>query len=85
MLTRQKEWHPKYSFPLHQCNHMIEWEGWEVKVSHCFREANQVADILAKMGSEGMLGVTIHRAPLVGTRDALYADSVSVLWCSHVD
>jgi len=64
---------------------MIEWEGWEVKVSHCFREANQVANILAKMDCEGMLGVTIHIVPPVGTTDALYADSVGILWPKHVD
>ena len=63
---------------------MIEWEGWEVKISHCFREANQVADMLAKMGIEGMLGLTIYRVSPVKTRDALYADSVGVSWPRHV-
>jgi len=84
MLTSQKIWHPEYSFLLQQCKHVIEWEGWEVKISHCFREANQVADMLAKMVIEGMLGLTIYRVPLVETRDALYVDSVGVSWPRHV-
>jgi len=64
---------------------MIEWGGWEVRISYCFRETNQVTDMLAKMGSEGMFGVTIHRVPPVGTRDALYVDnSVGVFWPRHV-
>jgi len=62
---------------------MIDWEGWEVKVSHCFREANQVADKLTKMGIEGSLGVTTYRVPPVETRDALYANSMGVSWPRH--
>ena len=40
MLTSSNDWHLEHSFLLHQCKQLIDWEGWEVKISHCFREAN---------------------------------------------
>jgi len=51
-----------------------------VKISHCYREANQVADILANMGCDGTLGVIIHRVPPTGVGEALYVDSLGVYW-----
>ena len=48
-------------------------------LSHCYREANQVADILAKMGNEEMVGVKLYSSPLVETRNAVLADFVGVL------
>jgi len=56
MLAGHKPWHPEYSFLLQQCQNLLNWGGWEVKVNHCFREANQVADKLAQMGLTGQLG-----------------------------
>ena len=82
-LLKEQDGHPKYSFLLNQCKDMITWEEWEVKITHCFRETNQVADILAKMGSEEPLGMKHHRVPPVGTRDALFADSVGAFWPGH--
>ena len=51
-----------------------------MKISHCYREANQVADILANMGCDGTLGVIIHRVPPTGVGEALYVDSLGVYW-----
>jgi len=42
-------WYPEHMFLLQQ--DLINWEGWEVKVSHCFRETNQVADMLVNIGT----------------------------------
>jgi len=78
MLIGQAQWHPEHRFLLQQCRSLLDWEGWESKVSHCFRETNQVADILANMGSEGLLGVQIHSTPPKDVWEALYADSVGV-------
>jgi len=50
MLTNHTKGHPEYSNLLHHCQKLLNWSGWEVKVSHCFREPNQVADKLANMG-----------------------------------
>jgi len=55
-------------------------EGWDVQLSHCFREVNQVADRLAKLGMDMSLGVLIHRDPPVEIRNALYADKTGVSW-----
>jgi len=80
MLLRQQQGHPDHSLILHKCKCLIEWEGWEVRISHCPREANQVADILAKIGSTGDSGVTIFRVPPKDVREALYADSLGIYW-----
>ena len=80
MLGMQREWHPKLRGLLRQCKQLLDWEGWEVKISHCYREANQVADILAKLGSEDSVGVQLYSHPPVSTRSALYADVVGALW-----
>ena len=55
--------HPKYFFIIQQCKKLLDWNGWTIRLSHCYREANQVADKLAKIGTEGSLGVTVYRAP----------------------
>ena len=34
---------------LHQCQELINQDGWHVTISHCFREANKVADALANI------------------------------------
>jgi len=80
MLTRQTQWHPEHRVILQKCSSLLEWVGWEVRVTHCFREANQVADFLAKMDSDGTVGVTIHRSLPMGVWEALYADSSGVYW-----
>lgn len=79
MLVRQSDWHPNHRSLLHQCKCLIEWEGWEVSISHCFRKVNQVADTLAKMGCEGTIGLTYYRTPPTRVWEALYADSVGVV------
>ena len=33
---------------------------WEVKISHCYSEANKVVDILANKGVDDMLDVTVY-------------------------
>ena len=64
MLNNQSVWHPEHRCLLHQCKHLLDWGGWEMKILHCFREANKVADILIKIGSEGTLGVAIIESRL---------------------
>ena len=80
MLANQQDWHPKHRGLLHQCKQLLEWGGCEVKISHCYGKVNQVADILAKIGSEEMIGVKLYRSPPVGTRNALLADTVGDFW-----
>ena len=33
-----------------QCTDLLSSTGWQVRVSHCYREANKVADKLANIG-----------------------------------
>jgi len=80
MLTTHTKGHLEYNNLLHQCQKLLNWGGWEVMVSHCFREANQVVDQLANMGIEGSLGVTMYPIPPMETRAVLYADNVGVVW-----
>ena len=43
----------------------MDWGEWEIRITHCFREANQVADKLANMGIECSLEVrTYHASPI---------------------
>ena len=56
---------PQHKFILQQCKDLIAWEDWEIRVTHCFREANQVADRLANLGITASLGTTsFHVLPL---------------------
>jgi len=80
MLTTTFNGHPEYGMLIQQCKYLLDWGGWEIKISHCFREANQVADKLAKMGVEGNLGVTRFCTPPIEVQEAMYADNLGVLW-----
>jgi len=84
MLTNKMQWHPEHHFLLQRCSNLLRKEEWEVKITHCYREANQVADILANKGVDGTLGVTKYQSPPVEIREALYADVVGVSWPRHV-
>ena len=60
MLNNPISCHAEFSHLIDQCRLLIDWGGWEVKLSHCFRETNQVADKLAKLGLDMSIGVLIH-------------------------
>ena len=78
MLTNRMQRHPEHHFLIQQCYNLLHMEQLEVKITHCYREANKVADILANKGVDGMLGVTIYQSPPTEACEALYADSVGV-------
>ena len=80
MLSRKERWNPGITGLIQQCHNLIEWEGWEVKVYHVYREANRVADILANLGCAQPLGVIVHDTPPRDVLEALYADSLGVYW-----
>ena len=48
---------PEHKPLITQCKNLIEQSDWEVKVPHCYREANQVVDKLANLGIGRELGV----------------------------
>ena len=80
MLTDHKHGHPEYQFLLQRCKQLLKLADWEVKITHCFRETNRVADKLASLGATGRLGVEIYRVPPMEALDVLYADNMGVLW-----
>jgi len=59
-----------------QCRDLIEREGWEVKISLCYREVNRVADKLANLGVEKEVGVVYFDSPPKEILDILNANVV---------
>ncbi|KAJ1379513.1 Ribonuclease H domain [Sesbania bispinosa] len=51
--------------------------NWEVQLSHSLRDANMLADRLAKFRNEGIPGVSILDAPLLDWEDIIALDSVA--------
>jgi len=79
-LTNKSQGLPEYYSLIQQCHHLLSWADWEIHITHCYREANQVADILANIGTEGSLEVKIFRTPPVAVQEALYADCTGISW-----
>ena len=52
----------EHSLIVAQCRSLFTQEGWEVRISHCYREANKVADALANIGCTLTAGLKIGRA-----------------------
>ena len=52
----------------------------EVLISHYYREANKVADVLANMGCNLKSGVVIYDCPLPEIKKVLFVDSIGVGW-----
>ena len=42
----------KYHAIVKRCRKLVQSLDWEIKVLHCFREANQLVDVLANLGIE---------------------------------
>ena len=40
MLAGHTHRHPEHRAIFQKCTRLMEWTGWEVKCTHCFREAN---------------------------------------------
>jgi len=80
MLTGHSLCHSECSGIIQQCKNLMGWGGWEVRIIHCFREANQVADGLANMGLDGTLEVKTYHVPPTKIREYLYADQMGATW-----
>ena len=46
-----------------QCKQLIERDDWEIKITHYYREANQVAEKLANLGLDNDIGVVYFNSP----------------------
>ena len=58
---------PVHGSLIQRCKVLLSDSNWETKVTHCFREANQVANILANKGVSKVLGITVYHLPPVET------------------
>ncbi|KAJ8422844.1 hypothetical protein Cgig2_033483 [Carnegiea gigantea] len=68
---------------IHRCKGLLESPNWEVTVSHCYREANQVADTLVNLASSLIVNLSglmnlrgSHRPPLASS-DSTTADDAA--------
>jgi len=80
MMVDQYHCHPELHFLVQTCRRLLYATAWDVKITHCFRETNQVADKLANMGVTGRLGAILYQLPPMEIQDVLYADRMGVLW-----
>ena len=65
---------------LSQCNDLINQPGWQVIISHCYCEANKVADTLVNMGCNITSGLVVYDCPPPEVQEVLFADSIGVGW-----
>jgi len=80
MLVDQYHCHPEHHFLVQKCRRLLYETAWDVKITHCFRETNQVADKLANIGVTRSLEAITYQNPPMETQDASYADRMGVLW-----
>jgi len=59
---------------------MIDRHRWEVKITHYYREANQVTDKLANMGVNMSLEFSNINSPPTEARELLFTNKVGVAW-----
>jgi len=80
MLIGQAHHHPELHFLGQTCRRLLYANGWDVEITHCFRETNQVADRLANIGVTGRLGAIMYQNPPMEIQDVLYADRMGTQW-----
>ena len=61
-----------------QCRRLLELPNWEVMVTHDFREANQVADVMANLGNGLNCEFMFFIEPPREVLNSLYADRVGI-------
>ena len=61
---------------LTRCTKLIQTHGWEVRITHCYQEANHVADKLVNIGVELSSGCNVYHNPPSEVRDVMYADNI---------
>ncbi|CAN1815566.1 Putative ribonuclease H protein At1g65750 [Linum perenne] len=67
-----------------------DWRSrdWEVRISHVFREANQVADLFAHLGHTLPLGTHLNCPTSQDIERCILGDCIGVAFpriCSHVN
>jgi len=70
---------PHY-FLIRECQKLIRNTNWKIRLAHCYREANRVADLLANIGVDQASTFVLFDLPPYSVRSLLVDDSHSVAW-----
>ena len=71
--------HPHY-YLVADCKNLINLPGWIVKVTHCYREANPAADLLANRGIDLIVPRVFINSPPHDLLSILHEDLAGVAW-----
>ena len=80
MLRGEGVWNQIHKPLILQCKELIAQSTWEIKVMHCYREANQVADRLSNLSIDKKVGVVYYDSPPKEAIDVVNVDVVEVAW-----
>ena len=80
MLRGNGSWNPIDKPLITQYKQLIARDDWEVKGSHCYREANWVADRVANPGIDTEVGTMSFDFQSKEILDVLLADLVRAVW-----
>jgi len=62
-------------------NHLLMKDpDWTVQITHCFRESNKAADLLANEGVKQAIPMLVHTYPPLSTLPILFEDISSIVW-----
>ena len=80
MIKENANWCPEHIGLLHQCKALLKDNDWKIHISHCYREANQLADRLTNIGIGIRSGIIFYQSPPMEIKDVLLADVGGVYW-----
>ena len=80
ILKGNNPWSKEHEPLPNRCKKLIQSQDWEIKISCCYQEANQVADKLANMGTDLVSSYNILSFPPQEVINLLFADNVWVAW-----
>ena len=80
MLQGTMAWSLEHEPLIHSCIQLIRAEEWDVQITHCYREANEVADKLANMEIRSQSKYMSFNSLPCEVKDVLLADNVRAYW-----
>jgi len=84
MIKGQASWNIELRPVIQQCKLLMGLNDWEITIPHCYRETNQVANLLANLGVKYNASVAIFESPPTEVYDALYANRLGVAWARQI-
>jgi len=80
MLLGDYKANPEHGVLIKHCKDLLRDSSWETEITHCFREANKVADKLANLGVNLDGAFMLFVRPPREVLDDLFSDVVGVAW-----